>query len=99
MDLTRASHPLICVVRLLAQGSVVVLVIAFGWWGMWKVGSDTLSSQRDSLTAERSPIYVVGVRCLIRLRRARREGVLARAGAVLRKAPLTRSPHVSREWD
>ena len=60
MDLTRASHPLICVVRLLAQGSVVVLVIAFGWWGMWKVGSDTLSSQRDSLTAERSTIYVAG---------------------------------------
>ena len=49
-----------CVVRLLAESSVVVLIIAFGWWGMWSVGSDTLSSQSDSLTAERYPIYVAG---------------------------------------
>jgi hypothetical protein len=49
-----------CVVRLLAQGTVVVLVIAIGGWGMWNIGSDTLSSQSDSLTAERYPIYVAG---------------------------------------
>src|SRR5215218_4401665 len=48
------------VARLLAQGSVVVLVVAFGWWGMWKVGSSTLASQSDSLTAERYPVYVAG---------------------------------------
>jgi hypothetical protein len=48
------------VVRLLAESSVVVLVIAFGWWGMWSVGSDTLSSQSDSLTTERATIYVGG---------------------------------------
>ena len=48
------------VLRLLAQGSVVVLVVAFGWWGIWNVGSDTLGSQSDSLTAEQDPIYVAG---------------------------------------
>jgi hypothetical protein len=48
------------VARLLAQGSALVLVVAFGWWGMWKVGSDTLASQSDSLTAERYPVYVAG---------------------------------------
>jgi hypothetical protein len=46
------------VLMLLTEGSVVVLVMALGWWGMWNVGSDTLSSQSDSLTAERSTIYV-----------------------------------------
>ena len=48
------------VVRLLAEGSVVVALIAIGWLGMWNVGSDTLSSQSDSLTAERETIYVGG---------------------------------------
>jgi hypothetical protein len=48
------------VVRLLAEGSVMVLIMALGWWGMWNVGSYTLSSQSDSLTAEREPIYVGG---------------------------------------
>ena len=48
------------VVRLLAEGSVVVALIAIGWLGMWNVGSDTLSSQSDSLTAAREPIYVGG---------------------------------------
>lgn len=37
------------------------------------------------------------VRCLIGLRRTRLEGVLARAGAAVRRAPHTRSPHASRE--
>jgi hypothetical protein len=48
------------VVRLLAEGSVVVLVMALGWWGMWSLGSYTLASHSDSLTAERDPIYVAG---------------------------------------
>jgi hypothetical protein len=48
------------VARLLAQGLVVVLVVAVGWWVMWNVGSDSLASQSDSLTAERYPIYVGG---------------------------------------
>jgi hypothetical protein len=39
------------VLRLLAHSSVVVLVVSFGWWGMCNVGSDTLSSQCDPLTA------------------------------------------------
>jgi hypothetical protein len=76
-----------------------VMVMALGGWGMWNVGSSTLSSQSDSLTAMGDTIYVAGVRCLICSRRARREGVLVRAAAVLRKARLTRSPHASREWD
>jgi hypothetical protein len=46
--------------KLLAEGSVVVLVMALGWWGMWNVGSSTLSSQSDSLTAHQDPIYVAG---------------------------------------
>src|SRR5215203_327035 len=75
-------------VRLLAQGSIVVLVVAFGWWRMWNLGIYTLASQSDSLIAERDPIYVLGVRYLIRSRRARREGVLARAKAVLGRASL-----------
>jgi hypothetical protein len=41
------------VVRLLAQGLVVVLLMAFGWWGMMTLGS-------DSLQAMRYPIYVAG---------------------------------------
>jgi hypothetical protein len=48
------------VARLLAQGLGVVLVIAVGWWGMWNVGSDSLASKSDSLTAGRDPIYVAG---------------------------------------
>ena len=48
------------VVRLLAEGSVVVALIAIGWLGMWHVGSDTLSSQSDSLTAQQETIYVGG---------------------------------------
>ncbi len=48
------------VLRLLVQGSVVVVVMALGGWGMWNVGSDSLASQSDSLTAERDTIYVGG---------------------------------------
>jgi hypothetical protein len=48
------------VVRLSAQGSVVVLVIALGWWGMADVGSSTLALQSKPLTAHQDPIYVAG---------------------------------------
>jgi hypothetical protein len=48
------------VLRLLAEGSVMVLVMALGWWGMWSLGSSTLASHSDSLTAELDPIYVAG---------------------------------------
>jgi hypothetical protein len=65
------------VVRLLAEG-LVLLVRAVGWWGMWNVGGDTLSSQCGSLTAERSTIYVAGCPVLDPSRRARREGVFLR---------------------
>jgi hypothetical protein len=41
------------VVRLLAESLVVVLLMAFGWWGMMTLGS-------DSLQAMRYPIYVAG---------------------------------------
>jgi hypothetical protein len=41
------------VVRLLAQGLVVVVLMAFGWWGMTTLGS-------DSLQAMRYPLYVAG---------------------------------------
>jgi hypothetical protein len=51
-----------CVVRLLAESSVVVLIIiAFGWCGMWSVGSDTLSSQSERRST------LVGVRILLGL--------------------------------
>jgi hypothetical protein len=41
------------VLGLLAQSAVVVLLIAFGWWGMTTLGS-------YSLQAMRYPIYVAG---------------------------------------
>jgi hypothetical protein len=43
------------------------------------------------------PSTWLGVLCVIRSRRARREGVLARAEDVLRKGRLTRSAHASQE--
>ena len=48
------------VLRLLVQGSIVMVVMALCWWGMWNLGSDSLSSQSDSLTAHPNPIYVAG---------------------------------------
>jgi hypothetical protein len=48
------------VLRLLAEGSVVVLVLALGWWGMATLGSSTLASQSETLTAKEPPIYVAG---------------------------------------
>jgi hypothetical protein len=41
------------VVRLLAESLVVVLLMAFGWWGMTTLGSDSLQAMSD-------PIYVAG---------------------------------------
>jgi hypothetical protein len=41
------------VARLLAQGLVVVLLMAFGWWGMTSLG-------RDSLQPMSEPLYVAG---------------------------------------
>jgi hypothetical protein len=41
------------VVRLLAESLVVVLLMAFGWWGMMTLGS-------YSLQAMRYPVYVAG---------------------------------------
>jgi hypothetical protein len=41
------------VVRLLAEGLVVVLLMALGWWGITTLGS-------DSLRATRQPLYVAG---------------------------------------
>jgi hypothetical protein len=41
------------VVKLLAQGLVVVLVMAFGWWGMTTLGSHSLQQMSE-------PIYVAG---------------------------------------
>ena len=43
------------VVRLLAERLVVMLVVVFGWWGMWGLGSYTLLSQTQP-----EPIYVAG---------------------------------------
>jgi hypothetical protein len=48
------------VVRLLAEGSVVVVVIGLGWWGMVSLGSSTLAAESDYLAAQRDPIYVAG---------------------------------------
>src|SRR5688500_16487246 len=41
--------------KLLAEGSVVVLIMALGWWGMWNLGSYTIVSQTQP-----EPIYVAG---------------------------------------
>jgi hypothetical protein len=76
------------VLRLLAEGSVVVALIAIGW-GMWNVGSDTLSSQSDSLTAERSKLYLAGCPVPDPFEKSPARGVLARTEAVLTKARLT----------
>src|ERR687896_827564 len=48
------------VLRLLAEGSVVVLVLALGWWGMATLGSSTLASHSETLAAMEPPIYVAG---------------------------------------
>jgi hypothetical protein len=49
------EHPNHIALKLLAEGSVLVLVMALGWWGMWNLGSHTLLSQTQP-----EPIYVAG---------------------------------------
>lgn len=75
------------VLRLLAEGSVVAL-IAIGW-GMWNVGSDMLSSLSDSLTTERSKLYLAGCPVPDPFEKSPARGVLVRTEAVLTKARLT----------
>jgi hypothetical protein len=41
--------------KLLAEGWVVVLIMALGWWGMWNLGSHTFVSQTQP-----DPIHVAG---------------------------------------
>jgi hypothetical protein len=48
------------VLRLVAQGFVLVVVLASGWWGMTTLGSHTLASESDSPAAMAEPIYVGG---------------------------------------
>jgi hypothetical protein len=62
------------VLRLLAEGSVVVVVVALGWWGMANLGSYSLASQSDSLTAQRAPIYVAGCPVPVPLEKSSRRG-------------------------
>jgi hypothetical protein len=71
-------------VKLLAESLVVVRLMAFGWWGMTTLGSDSLQPMRY-------PIYVAG--CPLSDTLEQRSAV----GAVQRRAYPTRSPHASRE--
>jgi hypothetical protein len=47
--------------RLLVQGSLLALVLMFGWWGIVLLGSHTLALELEtnSPTAGRYPTYVV----------------------------------------
>jgi hypothetical protein len=73
------------VVRLLAESLVVVVLMAFGWWGVTTLGSDSLQAMRE-------PIYVAG--CPLADTTLEKGSV---GGAVQRRAYLTRSPHASPE--
>jgi hypothetical protein len=44
------------VVRLLAEGAVVVALLASGWWGMSLVGAHTLAAESSAP----APVYVAG---------------------------------------
>jgi hypothetical protein len=68
------------VVKLLAESLVVVLLMAFGWWGMTTLGSDSLQPMRY-------PLYVAG--CPLSDTLEKRSA----GGAVQRRAHLTRSAH------
>ena len=59
---------------LLAQGSVVVLLMAFGWWGITTLGS-------DSLRELRGPVYVAGCPLSNTLENSPRGGGCSREGA------------------
>ena len=68
------------VVRLLAESLVVVVLMAFGWWGVTTLGSDSLQPMRY-------PLYVAG--CPLSDTLEKRSA----GGAVQRRAHLTRSAH------
>jgi hypothetical protein len=71
--------------RLLAQGLVVVLLMASGWWGMMTLGSDSLQQMRH-------PVYVAG--CSLA------DTTLEKGSAVggcSKEGVTTRSPHASPE--
>jgi hypothetical protein len=57
---THKEHRNHIVARLLAEGSVVVVLMALGWWGMATLGSSTLALQSAPLTAHQDPIYGAG---------------------------------------
>jgi len=84
-------------VRLLAQGSIVVLVVAFGWWRMWNLGIYTLASQSDSLIAERDPIYVAGCPVSDPLEKSSTRGSVGEGKGCPREGFSPQSPPASRE--
>ena len=61
---SKVSHhqgrPKRIVLSLSAQGSILVLFLAFGWWGIMTLGSHSLTSQTDSLRAMGESVYVAG---------------------------------------
>ena len=85
------------VVRLLAEGLGVGLVMALGWWGMMTLGSHSLASESDSLAEMGDPIYVAVCPVAETLEKSSAGGGVGKA--VLRRARLTRSPRASREED
>jgi hypothetical protein len=76
------------------QGSIVMVIMALGWWRMWNLGSDSLASHSDSLTAHPDPIYVAGCAVSDPLEKSSTRGGVGKVEAVLRKVPLTRLPRV-----
>jgi hypothetical protein len=75
------------VFRLLAEGSVLLVVMASRWWGMTTLGSDSLQEMRE-------PIYVA--RCPLADTTLEKGSA---GGSVLGRAYLTQSPHANREWN
>jgi hypothetical protein len=62
------------VLSLLAQGAVAVLLMAFGWWGLRTLGS-------ESLPATREPIYVAECPLTDTLEKGSAGGVCSKEGA------------------
>jgi hypothetical protein len=52
----QGQRPRRIVVRLVAEGSVVVALLASGWWGMSVLGAHALASESSAP----APIYVAG---------------------------------------
>ena len=63
-DYYQASHHkaqrLRVVLRLFAQGCMLVVVLALGWWVMTTLGGYSLESQSDSPAVMAGPIYLAG---------------------------------------